>query len=150
MQELPNANIQPSPGLELAEPALRLIPDDRKVAEVGWNRTQLSMAVRAMGDGAFLGEYFDGTRRYNIVLRAENWFSPEELGAIPVATADGGVHALGELVRVEREAGPSSIRRVDRRRTLTLEVTPPPAMPMEEALAIVQDRVAPAIKSTMP
>jgi multidrug efflux pump subunit AcrB len=51
---------------------------------------------------------------------------------------------------VQREAGPSSIRRVDRRRTLTLQVTPPPAMPMEEALAIVQDRVAPAIMQAMP
>ena len=150
MQGLPGANIQPSPGLELAEPEIRLIPDDRKVAEVGWNRSQLSTAVRALGDGAFLGEYFDGTRRYNIILRAENWRSPEELGAIPVATADGTVHALGELVRVQREAGPSSIRRVDRRRTLTLQVTPPPAMPMEEALAIVQDRVAPAIMANMP
>jgi len=150
LQELPGANVQPSPGLELAEPEIRLIPDDRKVAEVGWNRTQLSTAVRAMGDGAFLGEYFDGTRRYNIILRAENWYSPEELGAIPVATADGGVHALGELVRVQREAGPSSIRRVDRRRTLTLTVTPPPAMPMEEALAVVQERVAPVIMDNMP
>ena len=124
MQELPGANIQPSPGLELAEPEIRLIPDDRKVAEVGWNRTQLAPAVRAMGDGAFLGEYFDGTRRYNIILRAENWHSPEELGAIPVATADGTVHALGELVRVQREAGPSSIRRVDRRRVLSLAGRP--------------------------
>jgi multidrug efflux pump subunit AcrB len=150
MQELPGSNIQPSPGLELAEPEIRLVPDDRKVAEVGWNRTQLSTAVRAMGDGAFLGEYFDGSRRYNIILRAENWHSPEELGAIPVATADGGVHALGELVRVERVAGPSSIRRVDRRRTLTLEVTPPSGMAMEEALEIVQERVAPAIMANMP
>ena len=126
------------------------VPDDRRIAEVGWNRARMATVIRAMGDGAFLGEYFDGTRRYNIILRAEDWFSPEELGAIPVATADGRVHALGELVRVQREAGPSSIRRVDRRRTLTLQVTPPPAMPMEEALAIVQDRVAPAIMQAMP
>jgi multidrug efflux pump subunit AcrB len=150
LQALPGANIQPSPGLELAEPEIRLIPDDRKVAEVGWTRSQLATAVRAMGDGAFLGEYFDGTRRYNIVVRAENWYSPEELGAIPVATADGGVHALGELVRVQREAGPSSIRRVDRRRTLTLAVTPPSDMAMEEALDIVQEQVAPAIMANMP
>ena len=104
----------------------------------------------AMGDGAFLGEYFDGTRRYNVVLRAENWYSPEELGSIPVATATGGVQALGELVRVTRTAGPSSIRRIDRKRTLTLQVTPPPHMPMEEALTIIQERVAPAILDSMP
>jgi multidrug efflux pump subunit AcrB len=150
MQEMPDAQVQPLPGLELAEPEIRLIPDDRKVAEVGWNRTLLSTAIRALGDGAFLGEYFDGTRRYNVVMRAENWFSPEELGSIPVATANGGVQALGELVRVTRTAGPSSIRRIDRKRTLTLQVTPPPQMPMEEALVIIQERVAPAILDSMP
>jgi multidrug efflux pump subunit AcrB len=150
MQEMPEAQIQPLPGLELAEPEIRLLPDDRKIAEVGWNRTTLSTAIRAMGDGAFLGEYFDGTRRYNVVLRAENWYSPEELGAIPVYTPGGGVQSLGELVRVNRTAGPSSIRRIDRKRTLTLQVTPPSEMSMEEALSIIQDKVAPVILDSMP
>ena len=103
-----------------------------------------------MGDGAFLGEYFDGTRRYNVVLRAEHWYSPEELGAIPVSTSSGKTMALGELVNVTRTAGPSSIRRIDRRRTLTLQVTPPAQMSMEEALTIIQEKVAPAVLEGMP
>mgnify|MGYP001812058234 CR=1 FL=1 len=150
MQEMPGAQIQPQPGLELAEPEIRLVPDDRKIAEAGWTRTQLSTAIRAMGDGAFLGEYFDGTRRYNVVLRAEHWYSPEELGAIPVSTSSGKTMALGELVNVTRTAGPSSIRRIDRRRTLTLQVTPPAQMSMEEALTIIQEKVAPAVLEGMP
>mgnify|MGYP000187495523 CR=1 FL=1 len=77
---MPGVQIQPQPGLELAEPEIRLVPDDRKIAEAGWTRTELATAIRAMGDGAFLGEYFDGTRRFNVVLRAEHWYSPEELG----------------------------------------------------------------------
>jgi multidrug efflux pump subunit AcrB len=150
MQALPEATIRPVPGLELAEPELRLIPDDRKIAEVGWNRSRVATAVRAMGDGAFLGEYFDGTRRYNVVMRAQSWYSPEELGALPVATADGSVLTIGELTRVTRTAGPSNIRRIDRQRTLTLEVTPPPQMAMEEALDIIKEQVAPAIQASMP
>jgi len=150
MQALPEATIRPVPGLELAEPELRLIPDDRKIAEVGWSRSRVATAVRAMGDGAFLGEYFDGTRRYNVVMRAEEWYSPEELGALPVATADGSVLTIGELARVTRTAGPSNIRRIDRQRTLTLEVTPPPQMAMEEALDIIREQVAPAIQASMP
>jgi multidrug efflux pump subunit AcrB len=150
MQALPDASIRPVPGLELAEPEIRLIPDDRKIAEVGWTRAQVATAVRAMGDGAFLGEYFDGSRRYNVVVRAENWYSPEELGALPVATASGDVLALSELTRVVRTAGPSNIRRIDRRRTLTLEVTPPPAMAMEEALDIIKEQVTPSIQASMP
>jgi multidrug efflux pump subunit AcrB len=150
LEALPGANIRPEPGLELAEPEIRLIPNDRKIAEVGWTRSQMATVVRAMGDGAFLGEYFDGSRRYNVVMRAENWYSPEELGAIPVATANGDILAIGELARVTRTAGPSKIRRIDRKRTLTLQVTPPPAMAMEVALDIIKEEVAPAILENMP
>lgn len=150
MQALPEANILPVPGLELAEPEIRLIPDDRKIAEVGWNRSRMATIVRAMGDGAFLGEYFDGSRRYNVVMRAEKWYSPEELAAIPVATANGEIQTIGELTQVTRTAGPSKIRRIDRKRTLTLEVTPPPTMAMEEALAIIREQVTPEIMANMP
>ncbi len=150
MQALPDANILPIPGLELAEPEIRLIPDDRKIAEVGWNRARMATIVRAMGDGAFLGEYFDGRRRYNVVMRAENWSSPEELAAIPVATASGRIQTIGELAQVTRTAGPTKIRRIDRKRTLTLEVTPPPTMAMEEALNIIREQVAPDILASMP
>ena len=149
-EALPEANIRPVPGLELAEPEIRLIPDDRKIAEVGWNRSRMATIVRAMGDGAFLGEFFDGNRRYNVVMRAENWYSPEELAAIPVATANGGIQTIGELVQVTRTAGPSRIRRIDRKRTLTLEVTPPPTMAMEDALNIIREQVAPKIMDSMP
>jgi multidrug efflux pump subunit AcrB len=150
MEALPGANVRPSPSLELAEPELRLIPDDRKIAEVGWSRSRMATIVRAMGDGAFLGEYFDGNRRYNVVLRAEEWTSPEELASLPVATANGQVVTIGELARVTRTAGPSQIVRIDRRRTLTLEVTPPSGMAMEEALAIIEQQVKPKILPLLP
>jgi len=149
-QELPTASLRPIPGLELAEPEIRLIPDDRKIAEVGWNRSKMAMVVRAMGDGAFLGEYFDGKRRYNVIMRAEDWYTPEELASLPVATAGGEVQTIGELTQVTRTAGPSQIRRIDRRRTLTLLVTPPSNMPMEVALDTMKEKVAPAILGQMP
>jgi len=150
MEALPGANVRPSPSLELAEPQLRLIPDDRKIAEVGWNRSRVAAIVRAMGDGLFLGEYFDGNRRYNVILRAEDWYTPEELAALPVATASGQVVTIGELTRVTRTAGPSQIRRIDRKRTLTLQITPPPGMAMEEALAVINEKVKPAILPLLP
>lgn len=150
MQAIPDARIQPSPGLDLAEPELRFVPDDRKIAEVGWNRSRVATVVRAMGDGAFIGEYFDGRRRYDVVLRAEDWYSPEELAALPVATVSGEVVSINELATLERTAGPSRIQRIDRQRTLSLQVTPPPTMPLEEALAIIEEQVAPAILANLP
>lgn len=150
MQALPGANVRPLPGLEQAEPELRLIPDDRRIAEVGWNRSRMATIIRAMGDGAFIGEYFDGTRRYNVILRAEQWNSPEELAAMPVATANGEIQTIGELTKVTRTAGPSQIRRVDRKRTLTLQVTPPASMALEDAISVIDEQVVPVIMENLP
>ena len=110
----------------------------------------MATIIRAVGDGAFLGEYFDGNRRYRVILRAEEWTTPEELAAIPVATARGDVLTIGELTQVVRTAGPSQIQRVDRRRTLTLQITPPGAMAIEEALEIVDREVLPQVYDLLP
>jgi multidrug efflux pump subunit AcrB len=150
LKALPGANVRPVPGLEQAEPELRLIPNDRRIAEVGWNRSRMATIIRAMGDGAFMGEYFDGTRRYNIIMRAEEWYTPEELAALPVATASGEIQTIGELTKVTRTAGPSQILRVDRKRTLTLQVTPPSDMPLEDAIKAMNDKVVPLILDQLP
>jgi multidrug efflux pump subunit AcrB len=97
-----------------------------------------------------MGEYFDGTRRYNVIMRAEQWNTPEELAAMPVATANGQIQTIGELTKVVRTAGPSQIRRVDRKRTLTLQVTPPSSMALEDAILIVEEQVLPEIMKQLP
>lgn len=147
---LPGAQIRPFPGLSLAEPELRLIPDERRVAEVGWDRATLSRLVRAVGDGLYIGGYFDGQQERDIILRAEQWQLPEDLRAIPFATPSGGVVPLGELVDLVRTAGPNEVRRVNRRRTVTLQVTPPPDIPLEQAIEKIEQQVKPAIEASLP
>lgn len=149
-QALPGAQVRPQPGLELAEPELRLIPDDRAIAQVGWNRSRMATVIRALGDGAFVGEYFDGNRRLDVILRSEPWSTPEELVATPFATPIGNIQTIGELTEMVRTAGPSQIRRIDRRRTLTLTVTPPTDMPLEDAIAAINDQVIPEIRKLLP
>ena len=149
-QVLPGATVRPQPGLELAEPELRLVPDDRRIAELGWTRNDVATLMRALGNGAFLGDYFDGDRRLDVILRGESWLTPEELMAMPVATPSGRIATLGELTRLERTAGPNQIRRVDRRRTLSLQVTPPSGMPMETALETLRNEVEPQLRAALP
>ncbi len=149
-QKMPEANLRPQPGLELAEPELRLMPDDRRIAELGWTRGDVATLIRAFGNGAFLGDYFDGDRRLDVILRGEEWVTPEELMSMPLATPSGSIATLGELTDLERTAGPNQIRRVDRRRTLSLQVTPPSGIPMETALAFLQEEVEPAIREALP
>ncbi len=147
---MPNAQTQPKPGLEFAEPELRLYPDESRIAEAGMERSQLAQISSALGDGLFLGEYFDGQRRARILMRAPEWTSPEQLIATSIYTPNSGILPLSELVDMERTAGPSRIRRVDRRRTITLVVTPPDEISLEEAIDILKREVEPSIQSLLP
>ena len=148
-EKLPGANVQPWPGTELAEPELRLTPDDQRINEAGWTRETVSNVIRSLGDGVWIGEHFDGETRMDIILRSEPWDNPEELESVPLMTANG-VLPLGELVSIERTVGPSQIMRVDRRRTVALNVTPPDGMSLEEAIAILQNDVEPALRNLLP
>ena len=149
-QALPGAQIQPSPGLSLAEPELRMIPDERSIAESGWTRQQVSSISRALGTGLYVGDFFNGQKRLDVFLRSTDWESPEELAAIPLFTPQAGVQPVGELVEVVRTAGPSSIRRVDRKRTITLQVTPPENISLEDAIAAIKEQAEPAILAQLP
>ncbi|MEM7352914.1 MAG: efflux RND transporter permease subunit [Acidobacteriota bacterium] len=149
-QKIPGVTVRPLPGLDLAEPELRLHPDDQRILEVGWSRGQMAGIVRALGDGLYVGEHFDGEKRMNVILRSHDWATPEELEAVPLATPSGSVLQLGELLEVERTVGPTQLRRVDRRRTLTLQINPPDGISLEEALATLQDEVAPQVQALLP
>jgi multidrug efflux pump subunit AcrB len=149
-EAIPGSQTQVFPATELAEPELRLTPWDRRIAEVGWNRAQVGNVVRALGAGLWLGEHFDGEQRMDIILRAEEWANPEDLAGLPLATPSGAVVPLGDLVDIERTVGPSSIHRIDRRRTVTLEISPPDGLSLEEAIAALETEVEPKLAPLLP
>ncbi|MGD8357111.1 MAG: efflux RND transporter permease subunit [Lysobacterales bacterium] len=150
MDAFPGANVQAFPPPELAEPELRIHPDDSRISEVGWNRSQVASVVRALGDGLWLGEYFNGENRMDIILRANGWKTPEQLAATPVMTPAGEVVPLSELVSVERTTGPGQIRRVNGRRTVTLSVSPPENVSLETAVSRIEDEIEPDLKASLP
>lgn len=149
-ETFPGANVQANPPLEQSEPELRLYPNDARMMEVGLDRPGMANLMRAMGDGMYVGEYFDGIKRMNIIFRSEQWADPEQLAVTPVMTPSGEVVQLGELVSVERAVGPSRIQRVDRRRTLNVSLNPPDDMSLEEAMALIKEKVEPQVKAMMP
>ena len=144
------ATVQPIPGLQLAQPELRLIPDERRITEAGWNRAIMAGVTRAVSDGLYVGDYFDGEKTMDIIVRAESWNTPEELASIPLATPNAGVLPLKELVDIVRTAGPEEIRRVNRRRTVTLRVTPPADVSLEHAIQLLKDNVEDKVRAALP
>ncbi|WP_116367904.1 efflux RND transporter permease subunit [Parahaliea mediterranea] len=147
---LPEAIVRVNPNLQQAEPELQLAPNDRKIAEAGWSRADMGTLVRAVGDGLYVGEHFNGEKRMEVILRAQPWDSPEQLASLPLATPAGSVVPLAELVDIQRTVGPSQLRRIDSRRTISLNVRPPEDMSLEHVLDTLQREVEPQLKAALP
>ncbi len=151
VQELiPGAVVRPVPGLSLAEPELRLVPVEINMTSAGLDHFSLAQAVRAMTGGLFVGEYFDGNDRFDVILRAGQWTTPEELAAMPLHTPLGGIQTVGALTEVQRTVGPTQLLREDGQRTVSLQVLPPETTTVEEALGILRQQAAPRIRAFLP
>ncbi|TNE62464.1 MAG: efflux RND transporter permease subunit [Alphaproteobacteria bacterium] len=149
-EAVPGAQARPNPDPNVISPELKIRPNDRRLAEVGFTRADVARIVRAVGDGLWLGEHFDGERRVDMILKSQDWQDPEMLGSIPVATPLGGTVPLGDLVTIERGVGPTFVQRVDRKRTVTFNINQPDDMPLEDMVKILKEKVEPQIRPMLP
>jgi multidrug efflux pump subunit AcrB len=147
---LPGARARAEPPLVQFESELRLIPQDQQIIEAGWNRMDVARMTRAFGNGLFVGEYFDGDDRMDVIVRAGGWETPEELEQLVVATPSGQLFQLGQLVEIQRTVGPSGINHFGGKRTQTIFVEPPERVSLQEALEVLEEQVEPLVADELP
>ncbi len=140
-EKMPEANVQAQPGLQLNQPELRISPDERALAQAGADRLTVATAVRALTDGIYVGEQFDGNERMDIILRGSKWQNLEQLQAMPIFTQNSGVQTIGQLTTMQRTVGPTDLLRVNGLRTISLQVTPPATMPLEDVMEVLMREV---------
>lgn len=138
-QVMPGAQLRPLPSLDAGGPELRIHPDRSEAARLGLNAADIGLAVDTMIDGAIISEIGrPGEPQLDVVLRAaEEAASPGDLLAAPIATP-GGVVPLGAVATLEETLSPTSIRRIERRRSITIQVSPPDDIAIEEAIQIIE------------
>ncbi len=149
-RKFPEGVVNTNPTLDYDQPQLRLVPDDRSIAEVGWNRSDVGTVLQSLGEGAYVGQRYDGERQLFLILKSQTLASPEALSGAPVATPNGGVVSFGHLVDMQHTLAPSGTYRLDRRRTFALNLQPPRGMALQDAMAIVKHDVEPEIKKLLP
>ena len=146
-QKLPGANVQAEPGLQQNQPELRILPDEHNIAQAGIDRFSVATAIRAMTDGIYVGEQFDGNERMDIILRAHPWDNPEQLQATPIFTQQAGVQTLGQLTQMQRTVGPTTLLRVNGLRTVSLQVSPPATMALEDVVNVLQQDIVQPLRN---
>ncbi|MFC7050311.1 efflux RND transporter permease subunit [Emcibacter nanhaiensis] len=146
---MPEAMVRAQQSGEQTQPQLIITPNDRRIQEAGWSRNEVARVVQTLGSGLYVGEYFDGDKRMNIILKTAPGENGEDIAAIPLATTSGGIMQLGELANVEATVGPQFIKRTNGRRTMSIDVVPPKGMALQEALEIIREKVEPAAREAL-
>jgi multidrug efflux pump subunit AcrB len=148
-EAIPGTYPQANPGLELNQPELQLVPDEWRIARSGLSRSEVASAVRAYTGGLWAGEYFDGNERLDIIVKADEWRSPEQLVEMPIMTPQSGVQTVGELTTLRQTVGPSQLLRINGRRTVSVDFEPPENMTLDEAIDLLEEKVEPRVRAAM-
>ncbi|MBB5518047.1 efflux RND transporter permease subunit [Amphiplicatus metriothermophilus] len=147
---LPGASVWPNPDPQVVNPEIRILPNDRRIAEAGFTRDSLARAVRAFGDGLWLGEFFHEDARLDIILQANGMTGPEHIETAPLATPGGAVVPLGELATIARGVGPQQIRRLDGRRAISLGINPPKGMALGDVVEALKENAEADLYRALP
>ncbi|MEZ4234936.1 MAG: efflux RND transporter permease subunit [Myxococcota bacterium] len=146
-EALPGAQIRPIPGLDLGAPEIRVGPRRQDAARLGLTGADLGAMVDVLVDGRIIGELGrDGRPNLRVVLRGRDGgvADPAGLAAAAVATPAGTTAPLQSVASIDETMGPATIQRIERRRAITLQLSPPDDVALEEAMRRIRDEVLPA------
>lgn len=143
-EALPGSQNLPKPSLDLSNPEVQLIPRLEQSADMRLDTRQLGYWVDCLVDGGYATDYFLGSDRIDLVIKGEDRFvqRTQDVRNLPVVTPGGQLVPLDSVAEVrEYSSGPEQILHRERERAITIQVSPPPTMPLEEA----QERIEAAV-----
>jgi multidrug efflux pump subunit AcrB len=144
----PQINSEPS-SLSLDQPLVQIRPDWNRLAELGFTAQGFGFAVAALSDGAFVDEFILGDDKIDIYLYSAAG-SAQQLDALrrlPLYAPGGAVLPLESVAELRDVVDTDVIRRVDGRRTVTLNIVPPRSVALETAVQRVEQQMLPALQS---
>ncbi len=144
MKEIPQSQIRPVPSLELMFPEARLEPLRDRLKAVNMTARDFGIALDVLMDGRDIGDFKqEGQKKIDLIIKASeaDIHSPEKLYHSMIAIPGGRIVPISSLSKLERTAGITQIRHLERQRTITLQVTPPFSIPLQEAMETINSRV---------
>jgi len=150
-QAVPGSQIRPVPSLELSFPEVNLIPERDRVKAAGMTAEGLGVSLDVLMDGRKIGEFREeGKKKIDLVLKGsdKDIATPEELYQSLLVTPNGLSVPVSSLAHLQRTTGLTEIRHLERKRTITLQVTPPVEIALEEAMEAIESRAVPGVQAT--
>ena len=148
-QNIQGAQTRPIPSMETSYPEIRVIPNKERLAANGLSERDLGIYVDILMDGRKIDDYRPaGIKQIDLVLKGsdERFDSPEELMNATIVNRFGDLIKVGDVATLEYGGGMPQIKHLERKRTITLQVTPPSDLALADAINIVENDIIGALQ----
>jgi len=140
---IPGSQPIPKPSLDLSNPEVHIRLKWEKAEDMGVTAASLGYTVNSLVDGAYAGDYFVGGDKIDLTIMGQPRFAArvQDLEDLPIATPSGDVVPLRAVAEVTLGSGPEQINHRERQRAVTIQVSPPEGMALEDALERIDAQV---------
>ena len=138
------AQVRPVPSIELLYPEVRIKPNQDALKALGMSSFDLGLTVDVLMSGRKISDFEqDGKKKIDLVLKAneEQIKTPEDIMSAQIALPNSSLLPISSLADSKRMTGISEIRHLDGKRTITLQVTPPENMTIQETMVTLQGAI---------
>ena len=146
--KLAGAQTIPEPGIEIGQPQLTIRPNWIRAAEVGISAQAIGYGAWVLGDGAYADDFYLNGRKYDLYLYSSlnAYDTLSNFDNMKIATEEGAVVPISSVANFSFDFVPQKIRRVNQERAVTLQVSPPVNLSLEETLDVLENEVIKGLK----
>ncbi len=145
MGAVKGSQVRPVPSVELLYPEVQIAPNQDALKALGMSSNDLGIFIDVLMSGRQIGDFEqDGKKKIDLVLKADDNLirTPEDIMAAQMALPNSSLVPVSSLASYSSTAGISEIRHLDGKRTITLQVTPPPNLTIDETMKTITGMLA--------
>jgi len=138
------AQVRPVPSIELLYPEFRVNPNQDALKALGMSSLDLGNTIDVLMSGRKISDFEqDGKKKIDLVLKAndEQIKTPEDIMSSQIALPNSSLLPISSLATSENITGISEIRHLAGKRTITLQVTPPANMTIQETMVTLEGMI---------
>ncbi len=138
-KEFPRTSTDPS-NFDLPGPEVTARLISARAADVNLTQEDINTSIQVLGDGLIIGDFLDGNDTIDLKIRALNAERGDAMyfQHTPLATPTGRITSIDSIADIRKSTSPQQINRVEEQRAVVIEISLSDALPLEEAMQIIQ------------
>lgn len=143
-QKMQGAQVRPIPSLETSYPEILVIPNKEKLAANGLTEKDLGVYVDILMDGRRIDDFSpEGRKKIDMVIKGndDEFASPENILQATIVNNFGDLIKIGDVADLKYSQSMPQINHLERKRTITLQVTPPADLPLQSAIEMIENEL---------